>query len=91
MNVENYHYITGNIENSRCPEGSPEENNTMVKQMDLDETVAFVEAREIGKRDLLLLGGGPFSGQVNTVHVQQSAGGVVKKVTVVERQRLSGR
>jgi hypothetical protein len=87
MNVENYHYITGNIENSRCPEGSPEENNTM----DLDETVAFVEAREIGKRDLLLLGGGPFSGQVNTVQVKQSAGGVVKKVTVVERQRLSGR
>ena len=38
-----------------------------VKQMDLDETLAFLEAREIGKRDLLLLGRGPFSGQVNTV------------------------
>ena len=33
-----------------------------VKQMDLDETRAFVEAREIGKQDLLLLDGGPSSG-----------------------------
>ena len=30
------------------------------KQMNLDETVAFVEARETGKRDLVLLGGVPF-------------------------------
>ena len=41
-----------------------------VKQMNLDESVAFVKAREIGKRDLLLLGEGPSSGQVNAVHVQ---------------------
>jgi hypothetical protein len=41
-----------------------------VKQMDLDETVDFVEVREIGKRDLLLLGWGPSSGQVNAVQVQ---------------------
>jgi hypothetical protein len=37
---------------------------SMVNQMNLDETVAFVES---GKRDLLLLCGGPSSGQVNAV------------------------
>ena len=30
-----------------------------LKQMDLDLTVAFMEARETGKRDLVLLNGGP--------------------------------
>ena len=29
-----------------------------VEQMDLDTTVAFVEARETGKHDLVQLGGG---------------------------------
>jgi hypothetical protein len=33
-------------------------------------TLAFVEAREIGKRDVQMLGGGPSSGQVNAVLVQ---------------------
>ena len=41
-----------------------------VKQMDLEETQAFMEARETGKRDLVLLSGGPSSGQVNAVKVQ---------------------
>ena len=41
-----------------------------VTQMNLEDTVAFVEAREIGKRDVQLLGGGPPSGQVNAVLVQ---------------------
>ena len=41
-----------------------------VKQMDLDETVTFVEARETGKQDLVLLNGGPSSSQVNGVQVQ---------------------
>ena len=41
-----------------------------MKPMNLDDSVAFVKAREIGKRDLLLLGEGPSSGQVNAVHVQ---------------------
>ena len=41
-----------------------------VKRMDLDETVAFMEARETGKRDLVLLNGGPYASQVNGVQVQ---------------------
>ena len=40
-----------------------------VKQMDLDETVAFDEARETGKRDLVLLSGGPLASQANGVQV----------------------
>jgi hypothetical protein len=42
----------------------------------LEETQAFMEARETGKRDLVLLSGGPSSSQVNAVKVQ---------VTVVKR------
>ena len=38
--------------------------------MDLDETVAFVEARETGKGDLVLLGGVPLASQANGVQVQ---------------------
>ena len=38
-----------------------------VVQMNLEDTVAFVEAREIGRRDVQSLGGGPSSSQVNTV------------------------
>ena len=37
-----------------------------VIQMNLEETVAFVEAREIGKWDVQSLSGGPSSSQVNT-------------------------
>ena len=40
-----------------------------VTQMNLEDTVAFVEAREIGKRDVQMLGGGPSSDQVNSVLV----------------------
>ena len=43
---------------------------SQVKRMDLDETVAFMEARETGKRDLVLLNGGPYASQVNGVQVQ---------------------
>ena len=35
----------------------------------LDKTVGFVEARETGKRDLVILGGGPSSSQVNRIQV----------------------
>ena len=38
--------------------------------MDLDETVAFVEARKTGKGDLVLLGGVPLASQANGVQVQ---------------------
>ena len=41
-----------------------------LKQMDLDETVAFVEARETCKRYLVVLNGGPSSSQVNGIQVQ---------------------
>ena len=41
-----------------------------VVQMNLEETVAFVEAREIGRRDVQSLGGGLLSGQVNAVLIQ---------------------
>ena len=43
---------------------------SMVVQMNLEDTVAFVEAREIGRRDVQSLGGGPSSSQVNTVLIQ---------------------
>ena len=56
-----------------------------VKQMDLDETVAFVEDREMGKRDLVLLGGVPLASQANGVQVQASDGGVVKRDTTGKR------
>ena len=47
----------------------PAENEILskVKQMDLDETVAFVEARETGKHDPVLHGGGPLASQANGV------------------------
>ena len=41
-----------------------------VVQMNLEDTVAFVEAREIGRRDVQRLGGGPSSSQVNTFLIQ---------------------
>ena len=41
-----------------------------VTQMNLDDTVTFVEARNIGKGDLQLRGGGPSSGQVNALLAQ---------------------
>ena len=56
-----------------------------VKQIDLDETVAFVEDRETGKRDLVLLGGVPLASQANGVQVQASDGGVVKRDTKGKR------
>jgi hypothetical protein len=39
-----------------------------VDEMPLDETITFVEAREIGKTALKILGGKLTSGQVNKVH-----------------------
>ena len=42
----------------------------LLKVMNLEDTVAFVEAREIGKQDVQILGGGPSCGQINAVLVQ---------------------
>ena len=49
-----------------------------VKQMDLEENQDFMEARETGKRGLVLLSGGPSSGQATQLRSRASAGGVVK-------------
>jgi hypothetical protein len=49
-------------------EDTKQEVLSKVKEMTLDETITFVEARETGKKSLnTLCGGGPASGQVNKV------------------------
>ena len=58
-------------------------------QINLEDTVAFVEAREIGRRDVQLLGGGPSSSQVNAVLVQGRCWR--RKATVAEHRHMSGR
>ena len=62
-----------------------------VTQINLEDTVAFVEAREIGKQDVQILGGGPSSGQVNAVLVQGNCCDVVRKATMAGHQPMSGR
>ena len=42
-----------------------------VKELNLEDTIVFVEAREVGKQSAKVLSGGLSSGQVNRVHDDQ--------------------
>ena len=46
---------------------------TVFEEMTLDETMAFVEARETGKNSVKILSGGLTSGQVHKVHEKKKA------------------